>query len=199
MANQAWTGLTLVLSAVGLIVAVAEDEGTLAEARADRSSRTAAKPDEKPAVPDRAVAVLHHTRGNKVRGVVMLTQTSAGVQLKGDIVGLTPGKHGFHIHEYGDLRSADGKSAGGHFNPDGHRHGSPRDAEHHAGDLGNITANSDGVAKVDVLAKGLKLHFVVGRALVVHGGEDDLKSQPSGDAGSRVALGVIGFAGPDKS
>ncbi len=127
MANQAWTGLVLVFSAVGLIASAAADKDTEVSARADQS-RAAAKADDKPDLPQRAVAVLQHTKGNdKVRGVVLLTQTSAGVQLKGHVVGLTPGKHGFHIHEFGDLRSADGKSAGGHFNPDGHRHGpSPR-------------------------------------------------------------------------
>jgi Cu-Zn family superoxide dismutase len=81
----------------------------------------------------------------------------------------------------------------------GVRHCGPADRSRHAGDLGNITANSQGEAQVDKLAKGLELHFVIGRSIVVHAGEDDLKSQPSGNAGDRVALGVIGFAGPTKT
>jgi Cu-Zn family superoxide dismutase len=145
-------------------------------------------------VPQEGVAVLTPTRGQKAQGVLLLKQTDQGVQVTGKVSGLEPGEHGFHIHEFGDLRDPEGKSAGGHFNPDGHKHGGPDDAEHHAGDLGNITANSSGVAEVETLAKGLKLHFVIGRAMVVHGKADDLKSQPAGDAGPRVAVGVIGFA-----
>jgi Cu-Zn family superoxide dismutase len=110
--------------------------------------------------------------------------------------GLTEGKHGFHIHQFGDVRSADGKSAGGHFNPDGHDHGGPDSDKHHAGDLGNITANAEGLAEVNIKAKELKVISILGRSIVVHGGVDDLKSQPSGAAGPRVGVGVIGIAGP---
>ena len=148
----------------------------------------------KPEVPQEAVAVLASTQGQQVRGVLLFQQKEDGVRVTGEVTGLTPGKHGFHIHEFGDLRDPEGKSAGDHFNPDGHKHGGPEDGERHAGDLGNITADARGVARVDKLAKDLKLHFVIGRSIVVHGGEDDLESQPSGDAGPRVALGVIGFA-----
>ena len=87
-------------------------------------------------------------------------------------------------------------AAGGHFNPGKTAHGGPQDKEHHAGDLGNIEANKDGVAQVDITAPWLKLHFVIGRSIIVHAGEDDLESQPSGDAGPRVAMGVIGIAEP---
>jgi len=185
MSNHLWNGCVIALSLLGLAVGVVEKRS---------NDRPKGKETVVP-VPKRAVAVLRPTRGNKARGVVVLSQTKQGVRLRGRIRGLKPGKHGFHIHEYGDLRSPDGKSAGGHFAPQGHKHGSPNDPKHHAGDLGNITANSTGTAKVDVLAKGLKLHFVIGRSIVVHGGADDLKSQPSGNAGPRVAVGVIGFAG----
>ena len=140
--------------------------------------------------------VLRPTKGNKVRGRLSLKQTKDGVRVTGRVINLSPGEHGFHIHEYGDLRDPQGKAAGGHYNPKGHQHGGPDSKESHAGDLGNITANDDGVAKVNILAKGLKLHFVLGRSFVVHGGQDDLSSQPSGDAGPRVAVGVIGIAQP---
>jgi superoxide dismutase, Cu-Zn family len=148
----------------------------------------------KPEIPREAVAVLSSTEGHEVRGVLLFQQKEEGVHVTGQVTGLTPGEHGFHIHEFGDLRDPEGNSAGGHFNPDGHKHGGPEDHERHAGDLGNITADARGVARVDKLADGLKLHFVIGRSIVVHAGADDLKSQPSGDAGPRVALGVIGFA-----
>ena len=150
--------------------------------------------DQQPEVPRQAVVVLSPTEGNQVEGTLLLEQRGDMVHVTGEVKGLTPGEHGFHIHEFGDLRQPDGTSAGGHFNPEDVKHGGPDDSEHHAGDLGNITANEQGVAQVDKQAEGLKLHFVIGRSLVVHGGADDFRSQPSGDAGPRVALGVIGFA-----
>ena len=145
-------------------------------------------------LPTDGVAVLSPTRGSEVRGVILFQQEGDVLRLTGKIVGLTPGLHGFHIHEFGDLRDPQGQSAGDHFNPTGHKHGGPTDAEHHAGDLGNIEADQNGEATVNVEAPWLKLHYVVGRSLVVHEGQDDLKSQPSGDAGGRAALGVIGIA-----
>lgn len=148
------------------------------------------------ALPQDGVVVFKSTKGNKVAGRLALKQTKDGVKITGQVRNLTPGEHGFHIHEFGDLRAPDGSSAGGHFNPDGHEHGGPDSEKRHAGDLGNITANEEGVAKVDILAKGLKLHFIIGRSFVVHAGKDDLSSQPSGDAGPRVAVGVVGIAQP---
>ncbi|MBW3540042.1 MAG: superoxide dismutase family protein [Planctomycetes bacterium] len=147
-----------------------------------------------PELPKQAIAVLRPTKGQNARGVVLFHQTEDGTRLRGRVMGLAPGKHGFHVHEYGDLRSPDGKSAGGHFNPAGHKHGRPGEAEHHYGDLGNIEANEEGVAMIDLHADWMKLHFIIGRSIVVHSGPDDLESQPSGDAGDRVALGVIGIA-----
>ena len=142
--------------------------------------------------PDFGVAILRPTKGSKVRGQLRLVETGDRLRIMGRVSNLTPGKHGFHIHEFGDARSTDGKSSGGHYNPDGHEHGGPGETSH-AGDLGNITAGDNGVAEVDVEVEGTALHFLFGRAFVVHAGEDDLKSQPSGDAGGRVAVGVIGI------
>lgn len=160
---------------------------------ADPQQSTKVKP------PQKAVAVLMPTKGNDVRGDIVLEQHDGFVHITGAVRGLSPGKHGFHIHQFGDLRAADGSSAGGHYSPRGHKHGGPDDREHHAGDLGNIEVNQHGVAVVDKKSKDFKLHFVVGRAIVVHGGADDFASQPSGDAGSRVAVGVIGFANAKQS
>jgi len=146
---------------------------------------------------EKAVAVLQSTEGSKVSGRIFFTRTGAGIHVQGEVVGLTPGKHGFHIHEFGDTTSTDGKSAGGHFNPGGQPHAGP-DAEHrHAGDFGNIEAGSDGVAKFDFVDKHITLDgdkSILGRGVVVHAKADDLKSQPSGEAGDRMAVGVIGVA-----
>ncbi len=147
-------------------------------------------------MPTHGVAVLMPTKGNKVRGSLRLTQKGDSLRINGKVSNLTPGEHGFHIHQFGDMRGTDGTAAGGHFNPEGHEHGAPG-THSHAGDLGNIVANEDGVAEVDVTTTGTALHFILGRTFVVHAGKDDLKSQPSGDAGARVALGIIGIANPE--
>ena len=101
-------------------------------------------------LPKKAIALLIPTQGQQVRGTLMLQATEGGVHITGKVTVLTPGEHGFHIHEFGDLTSADGSAAGGHYNPDGHMHGGPDDKERHAGDLGNIKADKDGVAVVNV-------------------------------------------------
>jgi Cu-Zn family superoxide dismutase len=147
----------------------------------------------------KAVCVLAPTKASNghVQGTVTFTQTDDGIAIAGEITGLTPGKHGFHIHEFGDLSSADGMATGGHFNPDMHKHGGPEDAERHAGDFGNIEAGEDGKATIKMTDKKISLngpHAILGRALIVHAKADDLKTQPSGDAGARIAQGVIGVA-----
>ncbi len=147
-----------------------------------------------PPLPTKAVCVLVPTKGNDVHGMVAFNETKSGTELAGEVRGLTPGKHGFHIHEFGDLRSDDGAAAGAHYDPHGHKHGGLDDKERHIGDLGNITANQSGVAQVKLTVRDLKVHFVLGRSLVVHAKEDDLKTQPSGDSGARIAVGVIGVA-----
>ena len=115
--------------------------------------------------------------------------------------GLEPGQHGFHVHEFGDLTDLQkGESAGGHFNPTGMPHGRPDDEERHAGDLGNIEADQNGVANVNIRDSVLRLNgpqSILGRAIVVHAKADEF-TQPSGDAGDRVALGVIGIAQPQR-
>jgi Cu-Zn family superoxide dismutase len=140
------------------------------------------------------VCVLTATKGNTVAGTIVLEQKDGYCQLTGEVTGLTPGEHGFHVHMFGDLRAPDGASAGGHYNPDAHQHGGPDAADHHQGDLGNITADANGVAKVDVKLKGVDLHALLGRSLVVHRDPDDLKTQPAGNSGPRIAVGVIGYA-----
>ena len=149
--------------------------------------------------PTRAIAVLHSTAGNHVAGTVTFAASGDEVKVVADLTGLTPGKHGFHIHEFGDCSSADAKSAGGHFNPSGHQHGAPGATDRHAGDLGNIEADASGKAHLEMSDKVMKLSgsdSIVGHAVIVHEKADDLKTQPTGDAGGRVACGVIGVAKP---
>jgi Cu-Zn family superoxide dismutase len=147
----------------------------------------------------KAVAVLHSTAGHEVHGTVTFTQTDHGIRVVAEIEGLTPGKHGFHLHEFGDCTAPDGMSAGGHFNPDNHPHGGPMSVERHLGDLGNVTANAAGKAQLEMVDTALAFsgaHAIVGRGVIVHAGEDDFTTQPTGNAGARVACGVIGIAKP---
>jgi Cu-Zn family superoxide dismutase len=142
-----------------------------------------------------AVAELQPTRGNAVAGTVRFTQQDGGLFVVADVSGLKPGQeHGFHIHEKGDCSSGDGLSAGGHFNPGGMPHG-PQDGPHHAGDLPALHADSSGHAKASFAIKGLDIgsgpNDIVGRGLIVHTSPDDYKTQPTGNAGARVACGVI--------
>lgn len=105
--------------------------------------------------------------------------------------------HGIHIHQYGKCQGPDFKSAGGHFDPDNMKHGDPGKKKHHLGDLGNIRANAEGKATKDILIEkweeGVELEGLVNRSVILHAGKDDLKSQPSGNSGSRIACGVIKF------
>lgn len=144
-----------------------------------------------------AVANLAAASGSLVSGRLALQPVAGGVRIHGEVGGLSPGSvHGFHIHQTGDCSAADASSAGGHFNPGAQPHGRAGAGPHHLGDLDNIRAGADGVAHVDAVARGAVLGGgaatdIAGRAIVVHAGADDYASQPSGDAGARVACGVI--------
>ncbi|MCU7495441.1 MAG: superoxide dismutase family protein [Ignavibacteria bacterium] len=142
----------------------------------------------------KAIAVLNPTQGSNVKGVVTFTREGDNLNVVADLEGLSSGKHGFHIHQYGDESAPDGKSAGDHFNPTEQRHGSPGDAMHHMGDMGNIEAGQDGKAHLEMTITGLSLNSIIGRSVVVHENEDDLMSQPAGNSGARLAVGVIGIA-----
>lgn len=146
---------------------------------------------------EKAVAILHPVGENIVKGVVRFEQADSGIKIIADVEGLKPGNHGFHIHEFGDCRAADAKSAGGHFNPDDNTHGSPDAVNRHVGDLGNLAADENGIAhleKIDIKISFSGNHSIIGRAVIIHANEDDYTSQPTGNAGARVACGVIGVA-----
>jgi len=143
-----------------------------------------------------ATAELVAISGSQVNSTLHLVQhDNSNVLIKGSVAGLTPGKHGFHIHVNGNCDSPDGMSAGGHFAPSGGVHGAPSGEAHHLGDLGNIEADRNGVANVSVDVPGVSLaliglNSIVNRAIVIHAKEDDF-SDPAGNSGARVACGVI--------
>ena len=147
----------------------------------------------------KAVAVLQPASSSMVHGVVTFTKVEGGVRVVADIEGLTPGEHGFHVHEFGDCSAASAASAGGHFNPHNAPHGGPESEHHHEGDLGNITADDSGKAHYDRVNKMIELggpESILGRSVIVHEKADDLQSQPTGNAGARVACGLIGVVKP---
>ena len=143
----------------------------------------------------KAAAALAPTVGNQAAGSVTFTPSGGRVRVLAKVSGLSPGAHGFHIHEKGDCSAADGMSAGGHFNPTGKAHGNPTAGEHHGGDMPMLDADAAGNATLDVTLDGLALGEgaggVVGRAVIVHKDADDFKTQPAGNSGARVACGVI--------
>ncbi len=145
----------------------------------------------------RAVAAVRPLGSSGVSGTVAFTKAEGGVRVQGKLSGLKEGAHGFHVHEFGDCSAADGASAGGHFNPTGEPHAGPHDQSRHTGDMGNITAAADGTASVDYLDPRLAFdgpNSVLGRGVIVHANPDDFKTQPTGNAGGRLACGVVGAA-----
>lgn len=156
-----------------------------------------------------ATATLEARSDSAVTGTVTFTEReevfdgkrSIVIDVRYDITGITPGDtRGFHIHEVGDCSAPDATSAGGHFNPGGHQHGPSDHAMSHAGDLGNITANPAGRAEglitgLTKITLGPGDHNILGRSVIVHAQADDLSTQPTGNAGARVACGIIIAAG----
>lgn len=142
-----------------------------------------------------AMAELNPASGSNVRGLVHFYETAKGVHVVAKVSGLTPGEHGFHIHDKGDCSDPGATNAGGHFNPTGAKHGGPTDVERHAGDFGNIVADASGNAKADFVNDRIKFdgpNSIIGKGVIVHEKPDDLKTQnPPGNAGKRVACGNI--------
>lgn len=147
-----------------------------------------------------AAATLSPTEGHEVRGTVTFTEVDEGVRVVARVQGLSEGEHGFHIHENGDCSAADASSAGGHFAPEGSPHGRPTDSpsERHTGDLGNLEANAEGVARYErvdtLITLGEGSNSIVDRAVIIHEQPDSF-GQPAGNAGPRLACGVIMMEG----
>jgi superoxide dismutase, Cu-Zn family len=144
-----------------------------------------------------AQANLSNSKGEPV-GTAKLKETPKGVRVTLAVSNLPPGVHGFHIHGVGQCEAPDFKSAGGHFNPEGKKHGWDNPDGHHAGDLQNLTVDAHGTAKVTVVVPGVtlgdgpnSLFHPQGSALVIHASPDDMKTDPAGNAGARIACGVI--------
>lgn len=148
-----------------------------------------------------AVAVVNN---DKVSGVIHFSQRSASgaVSVRGRLTGLSPGYHGFHVHQLGDTEHGC-KSMKGHFNPAQLHHGAPGDTYRHVGDLGNIKADEEGVAVIDMEDSQLSLtgiNNILGRGVVIHAGQDDMGkggdsgSLATGNAGSRVGCAVIALS-----
>lgn len=142
---------------------------------------------------EKAVAVVNPLGMSGVTGTVTFEKASDGVRVTAQIQGLGENAYGFHIHEYGDCRAADGTSAGGHFNPADMEHSRPDAAERHMGDMGNIQgAGENAVSNYTYVDKVISIPEILGRGIIVHEGTDDFVTQPTGDAGGRMACGVIG-------
>ena len=142
-----------------------------------------------------AFARLDAASGSAVWGSVSFVETGKGVLVRADVRNLpVGGEFGFHVHEKGDCSSGDGMSTGGHFNPTGKPHG-PQAGPHHAGDMPSLKADASGVARGSFVLDDVTVvagpASVVGRGLIVHKDPDDYKTQPTGNAGARVACAVI--------
>jgi Cu-Zn family superoxide dismutase len=181
------------------VAPVADRASTEKASEAVPAEKAATPPESKPAPPP---APLHATANivgtkkfPKVKGTVEFKDVDDGVEVTANLEGLKKGDHGFHIHEKGDCSAPDAKSAGGHFNPEQHKHGAPDATEHHAGDLGNITADKDGKATKTFTMKGITLKpgddSIAGKGFIIHEKADDMKTQPTGNAGDRIGCGVI--------
>lgn len=143
---------------------------------------------------DTLIAVLSPKSGSSVKGIVTFIKVSDGIKVIAEIEGLTPGQHGFHIHEFGDCSDPEGKSAGEHFNPEKMPHSGHDSEKRHVGDFGNILADNSGKAKFELIDKKISFegtNSIIGKSVIVHVNPDDLTTQPSGNSGKRLACGLI--------
>ncbi|MCW2065877.1 UNVERIFIED_ORG: Cu-Zn family superoxide dismutase [Stenotrophomonas maltophilia] len=200
------TSLFAAIAALGLAACNQQPAAPTTETPAATPAEGTAAPAEPAAAPaatteTSATAELAPTQGNETKGSITFKLVDGKVHASGQITGLKPGsEHGFHIHEKGDCGAPDGMSAGGHFNPGKQDHGNVAADPHHGGDMPNIKADDKGVATIDGpvssnvnIGKGDDFD-IIGRGLIVHADADDYKTQPTGNAGARLACAVINKA-----
>ena len=140
-----------------------------------------------------AFADIKSFKGDQIKGKITFTKVPEGIKIVADVDGLTPGRHGFHVHEFGNC-SDDGAATGSHFNPTNKKHGGPDSPERHVGDLGNLVANDKGHAHYERVDKIIALegeNSILGRSIVVHADPDDYTTQPTGASGNKIACGII--------
>jgi len=189
----------VLISAVMIASGCATDFGSSADTSDSHAGHAhAASPAVRASAITKAVAVMYPTDGNTCKGIVTFTQTSKGVHVVAKITGLgVSQKHAIHIHEFGDTTSGDGKSTGGHYNPEGHDHALPSKGERHAGDLGNLKSNANGEAHYEITVTNITIagshNPIVGRGVIIHAKPDD-GGQPTGNAGARISAGTISIA-----
>ena len=147
-----------------------------------------------------ANVTLSGCSGSEMLGTVQFTESRGIVKMTAEMSNVNQGMHGFHIHAVGDCSAADGKSAGGHWNPTEVEHGKWGTPPFHKGDIGNFEADKNGKGSIQLktdlwcIGCGDEMKDIVGKSIIVHAGEDDCTSQPSGAAGARIACGVIEMA-----
>jgi Cu-Zn family superoxide dismutase len=197
--------LTLTLAALALAGLVAcKDKTEVVETPATPPASTEAAAPAAPAAPistnpappgaGQTADVTLQSQDSKVSGTVHFTSEAGGVHVVADVKGVKPGQHGFHLHEKGDCSTPDYKSAGGHFNPSNASHACDPTNPRHAGDFGNLTVDKDGNGHLDMTTTELSFdgpNSVLGKAVILHAGVDDCKTQPTGNSGDRLACGVV--------
>ena len=180
------TGILILLFMISILAACNKEEAdqTANDAKNSGSDKVENK-----------VIDIYNTDEEKI-GTAELEEIPKGVVVELKAEGLPPGMHGFHFHETGKCEAPTFESAGGHFNPTNAKHGTENGEGPHAGDLPNLEVEDDGTVSVTVNAEDVSLSdnddaSLIGTALVIHENPDDGKTQPSGDAGDRIACGVI--------
>ena len=172
------------IAALGVVIVPAGELFSIPAADAQQQSR-----------PPEGICVLMPTEGSHVTGTISLLEEGDSLHIAGEVRHLKPGRHAFHVHEFGDLRAPDASTCGAPYNS-GQQPESSRKTNSPAGDLGNIEADAQGIALVNIMAPQLKIRSILGRSLVVHANADDLHGQAGADsaaANPRVAAGVIGY------
>ena len=200
MRNRTWMAVVagLAVVVVGFQFLAAKSQLRNAKA-AEPAAAAAAKRDIQHVDGHEAVAVVHALGDHKVKGKVTFTQKDDGVEIVAELTGLTPGEHGFHVHEFGDCSMADGKCAGGHFNPTGTPTAAPTTPNATSATWATskpMTSAKPSYKRVDKLIALHGPNSVIGRSVILHAKADDMKTQPTGDAGDRIGCGTIGIADP---